>query len=71
MSQRIPIVVLLLVAGAFAGPAHAYVDPVSGRTAFHVLSILFILGSAAFVFLKNQVVRLFRKIAELLGRILR
>lgn len=51
--------------------AQAYVDPVSSQTGFNILSLLFIVGSAAFIFLKNQCVRLCKGLWRLFGRVFR
>lgn len=52
-------------------PAHAYVDPTSSRVALHVISGVFIVVSASFIFLKNQFIKLFEWLRHLMGRLLR
>jgi hypothetical protein len=52
-------------------PAQAYVDPATSRVVSHLISGMFIVISAAFIFLKSQVVRLLKSIRHILGRLLR
>lgn len=49
--------------------AHAYVDPTTHSTFVQVLSGIFILVAAGYVFLKNQVVRVYRNLSRLLRRL--
>lgn len=50
--------------------AHAYVDPSTSRVVLHVISGVFIVVSASFIFLRNQFVMLFESLRRLLGRLL-
>lgn len=51
------------------GDAHAYVDPTTRSTLIQVLSAIFILVSAGYVFLRNQIARIFRGLSRLLRRL--
>jgi hypothetical protein len=60
-----PFLLLLLL----CGDAHAYVDPTTHSTLLQVLSAIFILVSAGYVFLKNQIARMYRSLSSLFRRL--
>jgi hypothetical protein len=62
-----PFLSLFLI--LLCGDAHAYVDPTTHSTLIQVLSAIFILVSAGYVFLKNQIARIFRSLSRLLRRL--
>ncbi len=57
---------LLLV--LLCGEAHAYVDPTTNNALLQILSGVFIVLSAGYVFLRNQLLRLFRALSRLFRR---